>query len=121
MPGSRTVAASLYQSSRTKPRRACLASQPIDLAVAAVVNGNRGAVRAVAASDGVIVGRAQARFAPLGNGPLIAELLNAPLFAQLRYSGPADALWRLTGSEIIDMTGPLAVGADIGGRTSPTR
>ena len=95
-----------------------LASQPIDLAVAAVVNGNRAAVRAVAASDGVIVGRAQARFAPLGNGPLIAELLNAPLFAQLRYSGPADALWRLTGSEIIDMTGPLAVGADIGGRLS---
>jgi translocation and assembly module TamB len=25
-------------------------------------------------------------------------------------------LWRLTGSEIIDMSGPLAVGADIGGR-----
>ena len=76
-----------------------LASQPIDVAVAAMVNGNRAAIRAVAASDGAIVGRAQARFAPLGNGPLIAELLNAPLFAQLRYSGPADALWRLTGSE----------------------
>jgi translocation and assembly module TamB len=42
--------------------------------------------------------------------------MNAPLFAQLRYNGPADTLWRLTGSEIIDMSGPLAVGADIGGR-----
>jgi translocation and assembly module TamB len=93
-----------------------LASQPIDLGVAAIVNGNQAAIRAVAASDGAVVGRAQARFAPLGNGPLMAELLNAPLFAQLRYSGPADTLWRLTGSEIIDMTGPLAVGADIGGR-----
>jgi translocation and assembly module TamB len=38
------------------------------------------------------------------------------LFAQLRYAGPADTLWRLTGSEVIDMSGPLAVGADIGGR-----
>jgi translocation and assembly module TamB len=73
-------------------------------------------VRAVAASDGAVVGRAQARFAPMGKGPLVAELLNAPLFAQLRYSGPADTLWRLTGSEVIDMSGPLAVGADIGGR-----
>ena len=93
-----------------------LASKPIDLGVAAMVNDGQAAIRAVAASDGAIVGRAQARFAPLGNGPLMAELLNAPLFAQLRYSGPADTLWRLTGSEVLDMSGPLAVGADIGGR-----
>ena len=63
-------------------------------------------LRAVAASDGAIVGRAQARFAPLGGGPLVAELMNAPLFAQLRYAGPADTLWRLTGSEVLDMSGP---------------
>jgi translocation and assembly module TamB len=93
-----------------------LASKPIDVGIAAMVNGNQAGLRAVAASDGAIVGRAQARFAPLGNGPLVAELMNAPLFAQLRYSGPADTLWRLTGSEIIDMSGPLAVGADFGGR-----
>jgi translocation and assembly module TamB len=93
-----------------------LASKPIDVGIAAAVNGNQAAMRAVAASDGAIVGRAQARFAPLGSGPLVAELMNAPLFAQLRYSGPADTLWRLTGSEVIDMSGPLAVGADIGGR-----
>ena len=93
-----------------------LASKPIDVGIAAIVNGNQAGLRAVAASDGAIVGRAQARFAPLGSGPLVAELMNAPLFAQLRYAGPADTLWRLTGSEIIDMSGPLAVGADIGGR-----
>ena len=95
-----------------------LASKPVDVGIAAIVNGNQAALRAVAASDGAIVGRAQARFAPMGSGPLIAELMNAPLFAQLRYSGPADTLWRLTGSEVIDMSGPLAVGADIGGRLS---
>jgi translocation and assembly module TamB len=93
-----------------------LASKPIDVAIAALVSGNQAGLRAVAASDGAIVGRAQARFAPLGNGSLVAELMNAPLFAQLRYQGPADTLWRLTGSEVIDMSGPLAVGADITGR-----
>ena len=93
-----------------------LASKPIDVGIAAVVNGGQAALRAVAASDGKVVGRAQARFSPMGSGPLVAELMNAPLFAQLRYSGPADTLWRLTGSEVIDMSGPLAVGADIGGR-----
>src|SRR6185369_10146952 len=93
-----------------------LASKPIDVAVAAIVSGNQAGLRAVAASDGAIVGRAQAKFAPLGGGPLMAELMNAPLFAQLRYEGPADTLWRLTGSEVIDMSGPLAVGADVTGR-----
>ena len=93
-----------------------LTSQPVDVGVAAAVTGNRAALRAVVASNGSIVGRAQARFAPMGGGPLVAELMNAPLFAQLRYVGPADTLWRLSGTEVIDLSGPLAVGADIGGR-----
>ena len=46
----------------------------------------------------------------------MAELINAPLFAQLRYAGAADTLWRLTGSEILDLSGPVAIGADIRGR-----
>jgi len=95
-----------------------LASKPIDVGVAAIIQGNKAAMRAVAASDGAIIGRAQARFAPIGNGPLATELLNAPLFAQLRYVGPADTLWRLSGSEILDLSGPIAVAADIGGRWS---
>jgi translocation and assembly module TamB len=52
----------------------------------------------------------------MGNGPLVAELLNAPMFAQLRYTGPADTLWRLSGTEVVDLSGPLAVAADVGGR-----
>ena len=54
----------------------------------------------------------------MGGGPLVAELMNAPLFAQVRYTGPADTLWRLSGTEIIDLSGPLAIGADFGGRLS---
>jgi len=93
-----------------------LSSKPIDVGLAAAVQGNQAAMRAVAVSGGQTIGRAQARFAPIGGGPLIAELFNAPLFAQLRYAGPADTLWRLTNSEVFDLTGPAAIGADIGGR-----
>ena len=93
-----------------------LASQPIDVGLAAAISGNQAAMRAVAVSGGQTVGRAQARFAPIGGGPLLAELMNAPLFAQVRYAGPADTLWRLSGTEIFDLTGPVAIGADIGGR-----
>lgn len=95
-----------------------LASKPIDVGIAGIITGDKAAVRAVAASNGAIIGRAQARFAPIGNGPLSTELLNAPLFAQLRYAGPADTLWRLSGTEIVDLSGPIAVAADIGGRWS---
>ena len=95
-----------------------LASKPIDVGIAAVVTGDKAAIRAVAASNGAIIGRAQARFTPIGNGSLATELLNAPLFAQLRYVGPADTLWRLSGTEIVDLSGPISVAADIGGRWS---
>ncbi|HEY0629510.1 MAG TPA: translocation/assembly module TamB, partial [Sphingomicrobium sp.] len=93
-----------------------LASKPIDVGVNAVLGGGRAAMRAVAVSDGKTIGRAQARFAPLGRGPIVAELMNAPMLLQLRYAGPADTLWRLSGVEIFDLSGPIAVGADIGGR-----
>jgi translocation and assembly module TamB len=96
-----------------------LSSRPIDVAVAALLDG-RGAVgRAVAVSGGRTIGRAQARLAPLGpGGSLTDRLAGAPLFAQLRYNGPADTLWRLTGVETIDLSGPVAVGADVTGRLS---
>ena len=93
-----------------------LSSKPIDVGLAAVLDGGKAAMRAVAVSDGKTIGRAQARFAPLGRGPILAELINAPLVMQVRYAGPADTLWRLSGVEIIDLSGPVAIGADISGR-----
>ncbi len=93
-----------------------LASKPIDLGVNAVLSSGRAALRAVAVSDGKTIGRAQGRFAPLGRGSIIAELMNAPMLVQLRYAGPADTLWRLSGVEVFDLSGPVEVGADIHGR-----
>ena len=93
-----------------------LASNPIDVGVNAVLADGKAALRAVAVSDGKTIGRAQARFGPLGSGPIVAELMNAPMQIQVRYAGAADTLWRLSGVEVFDLSGPIAIGADISGR-----
>ncbi|MEA3053484.1 MAG: translocation and assembly module TamB [Sphingomonadales bacterium] len=93
-----------------------LSSRPVDIGVAAKLAGGNAALRAVAVSEGRTIGRAQARLAPIGRSGNIGERLSvAPLFAQLRYNGPADTLWRLTGVELLDVSGPVAVGADARG------
>ena len=93
-----------------------LSSRPVDIGVAARLQGGIAGIRAVAASEGRIIGRAQARIAPVtGAGPLMQQLAAAPMFGQLRYNGPADTLWRLTGLELIDVSGPVALGADATG------
>jgi translocation and assembly module TamB len=98
-----------------------LTSKPIDLGLVGILQPDTAALRAVMASDGKTIGRAQARLAPLPQGTLTARLANAPLFAQLRYDGPADTLWRLTGIESFDLSGPVAIGADIGGKLNDPR
>lgn len=93
-----------------------LSSRPVDIGVNARMIGGNAAMRAIAVSEGRTIGRAQARLAPIGvSGSLADRLARAPLFAQLRYNGPADTLWRLTGLELIDFSGPVAVGADARG------
>jgi translocation and assembly module TamB len=99
-----------------------LSSRPVDLGLAAVLDGGAMAMRAVAQSGGQVIGRAQARIAPLAGGGSIADrLAAAPLFAQLRYNGPVDTLWRLSGIETIDLSGPVAIGADVDGTLTAPR
>jgi len=99
-----------------------LSSRPIDLGITARLSETAFAMRAVAVSEGKTVGRAQARIGMLTpNGTIVERLSRAPIFAQLRYNGPADTLWRLTGVESIDLSGPIAVGADIEGLTNDPR
>jgi len=93
-----------------------LASRPVDLGLNARLDGRSLAVRAIAVSDGRPIGRAQARISPIGgSGTLIDRLVRAPMRAQIRYNGSADTLWRLTGIELIDLSGPAAIGADMSG------
>jgi len=92
-----------------------LSSRPIDVGIAAVLSPDKLGLRAVIASAGKTIGRAQVQLAPLGQGDLASRISNARLFGQLRYSGPADTLWRLTGVELFDLSGPVAIGADVVG------
>ncbi|WP_419807257.1 translocation/assembly module TamB domain-containing protein [Sphingomonas sp.] len=92
-----------------------LTSQAVDLGIAGVLTPDRLGLRAVVAAGGKAIGRAQALLTPLAGGDLVARVRQAPLVAQLRYAGPADTLWRLTGVELFDLSGPVAIGADVGG------
>jgi translocation and assembly module TamB len=93
-----------------------LSSRPVDIGVQAKLAGGNAGIRAIAVSEGKVIGKAQARLAPVGGTGNIGErLAAAPLFAQIRYNGPADTLWRLTGVELLDVSGAVAIGADATG------
>lgn len=93
-----------------------LSSRPVDVGVNAALTPDRLATRMLFVADGKTIGRAQALLTPLGQeGGLVSRLNAAPLFAQLRFGGTADTLWRLTGVEIVDIGGPVSVSADMRG------
>ena len=116
-PGTASPSASATLRVRNLTRAGLvLVSKPVDAGVNLLLDGRGLAVRAIAASGGATIGQAQARIAPLGGGASIAQrLAGGQLFAQVRYNGPADTAWRLTGIESFDVSGPVAVAADIGG------
>ncbi len=96
-----------------------LASKPIDLAVIASFGGSRAGARLVAAAGGQSIGRGQIQLSGLGGeAPLMSQIANANLFGQLRFNGDAGTLWRLTGISTFDLSGNVAIGADMGGRLS---
>jgi translocation and assembly module TamB len=93
-----------------------LVSRPVDVALVARLTPDVLQTRAVIREGTTVRGRLQGRIAGLPQAGGLAERLNAgDLFAQVRFEGPADALWRLTGVELIDLTGTVQVAADIRG------
>lgn len=96
-----------------------LASRPVDLAVAATIGGGTAGARMIAALGGQTIGRAQVRLSGLrGTTPLGTRIANATVFGQMRYNGDASTLWRLTGIAGFDLSGPVALGADVRGQLS---
>ena len=96
-------------------------SSPVDLAVNAALTANSASARAVVIRGGATVGRAQAELRLAPGGALGDRVLAAPLFAQVRFDGPAQALWALTGIEGLDVRGPVSVALDAGGRLGDPR
>lgn len=93
-----------------------LTSRPVDLFLVAALDADSLETRAVIEEKGDTRGRLQGRISglPLG-GSLAERLRTGQLQGQLRYNGPADALWRLTGVEVFDLTGTVGVTADAAG------
>lgn len=93
-----------------------LTSTPVDLGLNIAISQRNAAARGIIKSTaGKTIGRFQGRVTGLGDGRWQDELIRKPLFAQARFNGGAESLWRLTGVETFDLTGPVAVSADIGG------
>ena len=93
-----------------------LTSRPLDLFVVAALDPARLQTRAVVKDGGAVRGRLQALVSDLPRGGTMLDRLRAGrLRAQVRYSGAADALWRLTAVEVFDLTGTLGAVADING------
>lgn len=99
-----------------------LTSRPMDLALVLRLTPDRLETRAVIDENGQRRGRLQGRIAGLpASGALFDRLRAGSLFAQLRYNGPADALWRLAAIDTFDLTGPLSVAADVTGTLASPR
>ncbi len=99
-----------------------LTSRPIDLALLARLTDAAIEARAVASEGGQPRGRMQARITALPRQGTLTERLNAgALAAQLRYAGPADALWRLLALDTFDLTGPVELAADMAGTLANPR
>jgi translocation and assembly module TamB len=98
------------------PSGLALSSRPLDLALVGRLSASQLQTRAVLKDEGQTQGRLQALISNLpASGALADRLYAGNLFAQLRYAGPADALWRLSTIELIDVTGPVRVAADVTG------
>ncbi len=79
------------------------------------------ALRAVVVQGGATSAGRRPTCASAADGPLRQRLLAAPLFAQARFDGPAQALWALGGVEALDVRGPVALALDAGGHLGDPR
>ncbi|HEV2745761.1 MAG TPA: translocation/assembly module TamB domain-containing protein [Allosphingosinicella sp.] len=93
-------------------------SEPVNLAFAGQLRPEGGSAAAVIRRRGAVIGRAQARLQPLspGSGGWMTRLLAAPLAGGIRYNGPAQVLWSLTGIADQQLSGPIGIAADFIGR-----
>ena len=93
-----------------------LTSAPVDLGLNIAISQRNAAARGIIKSpEGKTIGRFQGRVTGLGGGRWQDELMRKPLFAQARFSGGAESLWRLTGVETFDLPGPVSASADVSG------
>ena len=93
-----------------------LSSKPVDLALVGKLTTDRIEARAVLRNEDIRNGRLQARITGMPQtGLLVDRIRSGSLFAQLRYDGAAESLWRLAAVDAFDLTGPVAIAANASG------
>ncbi|WOE74587.1 translocation/assembly module TamB domain-containing protein [Alterisphingorhabdus coralli] len=93
-----------------------LTSRPVDLAVNARLSEDKLALRSIIRDADRELGRAQLRLTNISQSDdPIRRYTQANMLGQIRFDGPADALWRLVGIDLFDITGSVAVSADATG------
>ncbi len=96
---------------------AATVSTPVDIATRARLDGNGADVAAIIRRGSTIIGRLQARMTPTTEaGGWSERLMTASLTGGIRYNGPAEVPWTLTGIAGQTLRGPIALAADFGGR-----
>lgn len=92
---------------------ALVVSDPVDIAMLGTLHADGGTVNALIRRGGATIGRVQAKIGAVGSAEGLAQ---APLSGGIRYNGPAEVLWTLTGIAGQTVAGPVAIGADFSGR-----
>lgn len=91
-------------------------SAPVDITVLGALSGAGGEAHAVLRRSGTVLGRAEARLGAIpATGTVSDRLLAASLTGGVRFNGPAELLWALGGVSGQQLSGPVAIGADVSG------
>jgi translocation and assembly module TamB len=94
-------------------------SPPVDISLLGTLQPGGGALDAAIRRGGALIGRAQIRLQPVGtSGSWMSRLMAAPLAGGIRYNGPAEILWSLSGIAGEQLSGQIGIGADFSGRLS---
>lgn len=98
---------------------AAIVSAPVDISAIGQLRPENGLLNVLIRRNGAVIGRVQARLQPLGSGSSLSErLMNAGLGGGIRYNGPAEVLWSLSGIADQQLSGPIGIAADFSGRVS---
>ncbi|WP_294339860.1 translocation/assembly module TamB domain-containing protein [uncultured Sphingomonas sp.] len=95
-------------------------STPVNIVFAGRLLPDGGDARAIIQRGTTTVGRLVATLRPLppGSGSWTTRLMSAPLSGGIRYNGPAGVLFSFAGFAGQQLSGPIGVATDFGGRVS---
>lgn len=108
--------------SRFSRASAAVVSAPVDIVLDGRLDPDRSPtnnyVHALIRQGNGVVGRAQIALAPASGGDWIADINAAQISGGVRYNGPSGVLFSLTGLPRQQLSGAIAIAADVSGQLS---